>query len=383
MKYMYDTSVKLSILIKYILLIFFPLSWITLGQLGSIYRLLSIVCIFLYFVLNYKNIIISKENKNILISWLCLIVSILLPLLWMDYVEYNISETFGYILIFFIATIYMTNSKKYNNNNLSNLDFAWFIIGFITVIIFFIAEKKTYMFSSRKAIILWGSSTDPNELSGIFIVPISLLTYYLYKFESIYRRLIIIIIMSVMLYVVLLTGSRGGFFGAIIGIFITILYQSRNSLKKFLFMMLIILFGMFIFYIMFYHLIPEDIIERFYTINQDRGSNRFDMWISAFNEFNENNFFLKLFGTGATNFTMHNTPLQILMNYGIVGLIFYFILLYNIYVTIMKNNQKYIGAFWGCQFLSLTLSLGPSCKFYWFSLFTTNIYVISNENNNK
>jgi len=144
----------------------------------------------------------------------------------------------------------------------------------------------------------------------------------------------------------LLTFSRGGIVGLIL---VVILYMFLADFSKKIKMMTVSLFflagiyaiGSFIQFD-FYHLIA-DRVDDFST---DGGSGRFDLWGQAVTCFMSN----PLFGIGAFNFSdyyaseynkklyVHNTYLEILVESGIIGFLFYFSFLLMLIITFVKTK---------------------------------------------
>lgn len=178
---------------------------------------------------------------------------------------------------------------------------------------------------------------DPNFLSALFVLPTIILFYRLLH-ERKAKKTYILFILFVL--AILATGSRGGLIS--VGIGCMILFLKDGSLKKkilFIFLSFIVLMVLAAF--------EADKLDRYSIENLNDGSNvlRFQLWSVAWDIFMSN----PIFGRGANsmlnlgmaygariNIMVHNTYLEILADYGILG----FIMWVAPFILILRKSVK-------------------------------------------
>lgn len=174
----------------------------------------------------------------------------------------------------------------------------------------------------RFSIVNFGKIMDPNYLAALFILPIILIFFGIVKGGSNVRRLGLFFILFA---AVLATGSRGAFVSVILGCGIIYL-KENNNIKKITIGVFILIFLFIISFI----ILPREIIDRFdyRNFNDDSNSLRVNLWKTALKIFASN----PIFGRGANsminlgksygarlNLIAHNSYLEILADYGLVG----------------------------------------------------------------
>ena len=176
----------------------------------------------------------------------------------------------------------------------------------------------------RFSIMNFGKIMDPNFLSALFILP-TLILFYRLLHERKQRKVYLLFILF--LLVILATGSRGGLLSVGIGCLILLLKDSSWKKKiTFIFLSSIVLVALVVF--------EAEKLARYSVENLNDGSNalRFHLWGVAWDIFMSN----PIFGRGANsmlnlgmaygariNIMVHNTYLEILADYGILGFIFW------------------------------------------------------------
>lgn len=224
----------------------------------------------------------------------------------------------------------------------------------IVVSIYFITTGyDTLGFSLRMTL----KNTDPNNFAAILIA-LGTFSFYL-LFKSISKLWIFVGIVSsiLIIYSVLLTASRGGILSLVFTTILTLILFSKRNFKR---SILIIFFLIFSVLVLFYSnpLYFDYIYERFFgesiTNLSSLTSSRTDWWKAAFEAFKQK----PLLGYGGSisashwiNFNMygiaavmHNLYIEILIQYGIVGLTIFLLLIIRV-LTDLKNllrlNKKH------------------------------------------
>ncbi|WP_187442116.1 O-antigen ligase family protein [Sutcliffiella horikoshii] len=172
----------------------------------------------------------------------------------------------------------------------------------------------------------------------------------------------------------LLTFSRGGIVALVIMFFVYLLLN--KPLKQIKIAVGTILSLCLLIYVVTVQLkfgLLEIINSRFEDFSNDGGSGRFELWDRAWTFFSDN----MIFGIGAFNFsdynffyhndtlTVHNTFLDILSESGLVGITFYLIFIYLVFIQLCKFNVHrvrqylfltYIGFVLQMMFLSVIIN---------------------------
>ena len=207
-----------------------------------------------------------------------------------------------------------------------------------------------------------------------------MLLYHLFSEKKIGAKIVFTMLALAEFYAVLLSGSRGALIGTIIACLITLFSAGILDFKK---LIVGILAAIVIMWLIFTYLlpnIPADILRRL-TIESmlaDGGSGRTTIWASGMSQWLEGNPLKWFIGYGVDGIqavgergvggTLHNTILQQIANYGLIGLFLFLSILWNAYKEIRTNNPRYLGAFFGMLLMSLTLSMGPAYKPLWILL---------------
>lgn len=225
------------------------------------------------------------------------------------------------------------------DNSIKRLELVWFayIFGALVTAIIMVSMYLTGQVSQ-----MWWEferyasfEQDPNTVAVMLSIGILLCIYLFENAKIRLLRIFYLISIMIMIAAILLTGSRGGLLSAIGVIFYVIISREGSVLKKVALSVTLIA----AFLVIFMYL-PERITGRFMlTIEQARvghieTTNRSRYWIAGLKQFAE----APLFGHGASAFreviieqpeisierVAHNVPIQILVDYGLMGIILYF-----------------------------------------------------------
>lgn len=179
-------------------------------------------------------------------------------------------------------------------------------------------ERDTHRFS----IINFGKIMDPNYLAALFILPIMLAFFKIVKKRVNTKQVGLLLILF---GAVLATGSRGAFVSVILGC--GIIYWKESGNAKRIATGIVILIFLFIISLV---ILPKEIIGRFdyHNFNDDSNSLRINLWTTALKIFASS----PIFGRGANsminlgkaygariNLMVHNSYLEILADYGLIG----------------------------------------------------------------
>ena len=369
--------------IPLLFVLFLPLSWAA-SVIGSVYRWITLTLFGYCLVKNRAKIKIEESSQAIFLSMSILVAYSVISIVWGKSFDESIKSAFSFILMYFVAIVFV--SYNYGEDSLGDkLDQFWSIVGIICSILFLFGERaKVGIYGSRTSLKILGTSTDPNEFAGLFAITLAVNVYYIFNSRG-SKRNINILAMVVGLYSVLLSGSRGAMVSCVISIVLAVIPCVQVSLKKMLVLLAVaVLLGVvFIRYLL--PLIPNDIVARMalQTVLSDGGGGRSTIWRNGLEQYLNSNILRILFGYGANGLiaigergstgAMHNYYLQVLTNFGLIGLCLYFNLLWNVFRKFWICNRKYVPALIAMMALSFTLTTTPNYKPIWILLMTTLI----------
>lgn len=364
-----------------------PISWIVVPGMGSAYRALTILIYLLFaLVVVWSNgrVNINKESIVIVNWWIIYTTLVVISTLFSPNSHRIVDSIFGYGLVMLTAIVF---SVCLSETTGQWLDKIWLVTGVVWILLFFTSGENIFQFSTRVSLVLLGNKTDPNEYVGALIVPVCLMAYWIVKPCKFQLKIGATIGIGASVYIAFLAGSRGGLLALLIGIIMTFLTTSKLSFGK---IVVPSLFSIGLICFVLYGILPilsEELVARFTieSIISTGGSDRTVFWKQAWDNFNSCTIWRMLFGYGAygadfMNRTMHNQIIQQLVDFGLVGLVCYLILIILMYLRIRKYSRKYLGAFFGMMAMSMSITMGPSYKPLW--IFLMMSFAIPDKMNN-
>jgi len=185
--------------------------------------------------------------------------------------------------------------------------------------------------------------TDPNEFAALLILPL----FIAFGEFLTSKNYIYLILFSIFLYLILLTGSRG----AMLSIFLIIAYYAIQNFKLKTVVNIIII--AIIFFLIILPLLPEAISQRLWGIGAfsndfNTKDTRVDIWMTIYAKVMPD---FSFFGNGAGSggiilakyfgqkTGVHNTYLSLIIDYGVLGLPVFIYLLLKIFKIIKKEND--------------------------------------------
>lgn len=208
---------------------------------------------------------------------------------------------------------------------------------------------------------------DPNYLASVLLAAL-IINFYKCEKNSFKGKYLIKALVPAL--GILATGSRGAFVAGILGC--AILYVSNRNIKSFIITSVVIIAGFFF----FIQILPASIIERFSVSNYQDASNelRFNLWTAAWNIFVSS----PLFGRGGNammelgvsygariNILTHNSFLDILADYGIIGFFFSMCPLVMIGVKAVIRKNTLVIALMAATFTCAFFVSAFDSAFFW------------------
>jgi O-antigen ligase len=297
------------------------------------------------------------------IPWILFLFYCLASTFWAiepAYVLDRFSTIIGFLLFYLIFSLYKIKENEFNTCQ-------WLIIlgGFLAAI-FAIYFNNSYEHTQRITVSYGSRATDPNQFAFTLLLPVSVCLEQIINQRKRHIKIMLGIIICVIIFSIIQTGSRGGFLGVFV---ITMMYLI--SIRRSLMPWLII----FVTGILIISVAQESFISRWTTAIESGGAGRVDIWkigIASLKDY-------WVFGAGLSNFPIvfneyglftpfttylgagsHNIFLKIMVELGIVGFLLFVWAIVNNYKTIRtdtSNNHQVMlkAAFWGMLISSFFL----------------------------
>lgn len=223
----------------------------------------------------------------------------------------------------------------------------WFSIAIFLVALFGAAGNK--MVAGRIAV---GGTYDPNDLALILVMSLPLM-YYLLEAEAGWRRKALMGMMVVILFIIPLTGSRGGILA--LGAVLAAIILKRGLTKSIRLFFAIILMAAIV-----VSVTPAEHLERFKTIvsieedyNMDAQGGRIAIWKRSMKLIAAN----PLLGSGGGTFMVaegttheygkwsaaHNSFIQIAVELGIIALVIQLLMIRQIIIMARNASSSWLG----------------------------------------
>ena len=275
-----------------------------------------------------KKIILYKETKLLVF----LIFVYLISALWAIDNSAALSRmvpVLNTVLLYIIATQFDLD-KKYirlleNASILGAFALSLYVLRFVDLGLVFAGYRLKFN-------LIGGSYfSDPNGLAGRILLPLIILINRVQQKQKLYKRIIYIIMLLMVSYILLLTGSRAGILAILLGI-ITLFILGFKKKEKW------VLISLFLFILVVYlalRFLPEHIVNRIFNIEKYNEvsvleGDRIDIWkhvlfdlfykspILGYGGGNAPNALKEIYGYGKA---VHSSYLNVLCELGLIGFI--------------------------------------------------------------
>ncbi|MDD4690189.1 MAG: O-antigen ligase family protein [Eubacteriales bacterium] len=281
--------------------------------------------------------------------------------------DMSVLHTKDMLLTYFVMTL--ISIRVYNDKEIDLIESSWVLVGVYCAYLALTSTEVANEFENRTIVYVLGFREDPNQFCAYFIMPVMICIKRIVekrKFTLLYIVLLILI-----MYSVLRTGSRGGFLGIIIGIVMCIFLAVKSFKAKIALIMIGILSAIIIMTVVF-PLLPEDVQVRFSveSVVEDNGAGRFDIWKYLFNySLEKPERFLLGSGLFSTYTILeeakvvdkagaaHNQFVQVLTDQGVIGVVLFLTLIATCFFRSWKRNPYYACAFVAVMVFSMSLTL--------------------------
>ena len=336
---LFNQKIKLSILAFAIAIIGVPFSG---GSLSLMYYYPVVLFVIFLSFISMFNDNIKFQSQHIAIVFLSLITIFQITT---SIDNFDTSKSIGTIVLFFIMFFLLTLHQA-NIKELKLISNCFVLSGFLIALLLLIFKTEYEM--GRFTYPVLGKLVEPNYLACYLSISFLFTIKKVFFIKKIYRKLFFLLIPLSILYAMLLTGSRGAFLATIIAS-IVLSFYNKASLSLYLKLLLI-----FLLFMVLFMLLPEDLVNRFIYRSYNDGSNRIRiyLWNNAISYILEKPFFGYGLASGRAITSVgsaHNTFLSITLNFGIVGLICFLVILFKDIKILIKRDM--------ILFLSVLVSL--------------------------
>lgn len=293
-------------------------------------------------------------------------------------------------IVFVVVIAFVFRGFSYTDDDLSLCYGALVASGLVLCVLMFTSSSSISSGASDRVVVtLGGSQQDANEFCGYFIFAAAFFAFLVFQKGN----LICLGVLGIVLYVVLLTGSRGGLLAVAAAVAATAVFCLRKSRHRTLYsVMVIAVIALSIAcFDQMLSLLPDSVSSRYTedALSSETGTARTRAWADVVSAFFESNPVNQLVGHGfgATKdvtfngLVAHNSYLELLYNCGILGLLSYLAIILHTFVRSMRNGNYVIAAailgyavllaslsafaskpFWGIIVLALVVDAKATCK---------------------
>lgn len=379
-------NIRFRVLILGIYILILPIDAALGNILGTIslinYIILVYILLRVNFLLQGEKIYNLKAIGKYIIYFIYFIISILVTFIL---AHYKISS---YFMVTLIGSFIMFLGCVTDNYSVKEYEFIKKIISYSGILVICVTLLNYDQNMTGRFKLNFSRYMDPNFFACGFILISGIYTENIINNKNKLRNLMVLL---GIIFIILLTGSRGGLLSNISVIILTLLLYNRGLIKKVMW----IIFGVIIIFLGIYILskfLPDFVIQRLEisSLIQDKGSGRADLWMNDIRIFLDSNLITQVFGNGfathqsvlISNFghgkVAHNIIFQSLIEGGIVGVFLTLRLFIHAFFKSYRFKRYSLCAVVIGLFISgMTLDL-HTARFTWNIFFICNMKVVEN-----
>lgn len=342
-----DETVKKRAIV-YLIGIYFliaPLEDIFRFDIGTLSKYVAALIIIFWLVQSSGRIFIRPGSKDLVLCTLALIGLAWISCFWSVSISTTISRNSAYTTLPFLFIIFGTMKYTEKEYYFIHLCISGSVLVVIAVII--INGGLTDLLGARLRL---NARNDPNNLAALLLFPFGIsMDLYLKK-----KKVIFLVATVVSGYFLLLTGSRGGLLACFVFCFI---YMLKSGILKKPSRSFIALLIFSLLYIMIVKYLPNDIISRLFSregylyqlaYQNQTQTQRLSIWHITINKVIVKR---PIFGSGSGTASLlltpyygfdegvHNTYLNMVVEYGVLGILIFVPLLIKLVKRLSTNKR--------------------------------------------
>lgn len=266
-------------------------------------------------------------------------------------------------------TFILITLRIYNDREKEMIENIWVLVGVICIVAAFTSTEVLSDAEERAVIKIFGFEEDQNQFCAYFIMPVILCI----KRISEKRKLtpVYFVMILLMFYSVLKTGSRGGLIGILLGVFAYIAVGIKNKKTKIAIYVSAIVAALIVIFVIF-PLLPETVTERYSVerVAEDKATGRFEIWeylvnytlkrpervIRGSGVLSSFDILLKAPDKYFFNTVAHNTFVQVFSDQGIIGIILFLTVVVSCLLRPFSTDKAYSCAFVALMAFSMSLT---------------------------
>lgn len=363
-----NTKYKLHVILVFIYILIMPLSMVSIPGIGSGMKALSILLLFVGIVLLLSENVTVKLNNRLAAAWTLYVLYTALSVFWSANFEESLPIAVGLIQVLAISLV--LTKFDLDEEDVRTIEFAWILVSVICLLLFF-GGAGQQIEDGRISIVLSYGGADPNEFCAYFYIPLAIAVSRLFRNRLKLVNLVYIIYIMTMFYCIFSTGSRGGLMAAMAAVIVSWVFSTSISIKKVALMCILLGASYIVFIHYFIPNLPQPLLERLSpsAILEDKGSNRAYIWEAAFsNIFSGTARLIYGYGPYGITFmrhTMHNQFVQVLLDGGLIGLLLYLNLCFELARKAFRNGAVFLGGIAGAFAALMTLTAYAYFKPIW------------------
>lgn len=345
-----------------------PMEDILTGKFGTVAKYLAIIIVFFGFVNNNGGITLKPSTASNCIIYLTVLS--VASCIWATDRSVAMHRNVAYLLVpglaWFVGQLEFSAKEKEYIITAS-------IVGGLLTVGYLVLKGQINITGVQRMQLTEGN--DQNNFAALLYLPFSLCFIRAFG-QNLKKSTLYIGFALLFAYMILMTGSRGALLSMLLFLMVYILFSQG---KKRVRMLVCALIALVIAYFVILPLLPESLRSRLFdndsytrTINSEE--NRIAFWKLAFTEIIPKNLLLGV-GSGCTplwlgkffsrNRGMHNTYINMLCEYGILGLPVFLGMLYSLFIEKKRQgNAAEIAQLAGICLIILFLDAYPK-KFFW------------------
>lgn len=367
-----NTKYRLHVILVFIYILITPLSMVSIPGIGSGMKALSILLLLTGVVLLLSENVTVKLNNRLAAAWTLYVLYTSLSIFWSTNFEASLSIAVGLIQVLAISLV-LTKFDLYEED-LRTIEFAWLLVS-VTCLLLFFGGAGQQIEDGRISIVLSSGGADPNEFCAYFYIPLAIAVSRLFQNRLKPVNLVYISYIIVLFYCIFSTGSRGGLMAAMAAVIVSWVFSTSISFKKVALMCILLGASYIVFIHYFVPNLPQPLLERLSpsAILEDKGSNRAYIWEAALsNIFSGTPRLIYGYGPYGIPFmrhTMHNQFVQVLLDGGLIGLILYLNLCFELARKAFRSGVIFLGGIAGAFAALMTLTAYAYFKPLWMIFF--------------
>lgn len=341
-----------------------PMEDLLTGAMGTVQKYIAIVIVLVEIAKFDFHISLPKNRFTHCMIWLMALAVI--SCFWSVDLGTTWERLFAYLTVpgfCLFATALGFNEREYR------LILNAALLGGI-IVFFFIIEKETFYGNTFRTTL--SESNDPNNLAALLLLPFGISFDRLIKRNGLWR-LMYIVLVGAFTYALLLTGSRGGMLAMLMFVGAYLLQGNwREKWSKLLLLGIVVATAYFV----LVPLLPDTLRLRMFSVESytGTGAGRTEIWKTVITKVLPDSWLL---GNGAGCVCVrlipyygfrrgvHNTYLNMLGEYGILGLPVFLIMLSGMLKKQVKTKRTVEAALLAGIFVAIFFLDAYAKKFFW------------------